>query len=99
MKHFVVFLFLIGMIGFIGIAYACLCDDLTVEQRINQADVVFSGTVRGDTWNFSEDSIAAGFDIKNIWKGSDSFPLIERFLASCLNFESVTSWVIQNLVT
>ena len=50
MKYFVIFLVLIG---FSGTAYACLCDDLTIEQRINQADVVFSGTISGDTWNFS----------------------------------------------
>ncbi|MCE2506712.1 MAG: cobalamin biosynthesis protein CbiN [Nitrosopumilaceae archaeon] len=66
----------IGMLGFSGTAFACLCEDLTVEQRINQADVVFSGTIDDIPWNFSEESIAAGFDVKAVWKGADSFPLI-----------------------
>ncbi len=59
-------------------AYACLCDDLTIEQRINQADVIFSGTVNDNTWNFSEKSIAASFDVQAVWKGADSFPLIQK---------------------
>lgn len=68
---------MIGIVGFIGTAFACLCDDLTIEQRINSADVVFSGTINDNPWIFSEESIAAGFDVKTIWKGADSFPLIQ----------------------
>ena len=77
MKTRVLIIFAIGLIGFTGTAFACLCDDLTIEQRINRADVVFSGTINDSPWNFSEESIAAGFDVKTVWKGADSFPLIE----------------------
>ena len=69
-------MFVIGTIGFTGTAFACLCDDLTIEQRINRADVVFSGTINNSPWNFSEESIAAGFDVKTVWKGADLFPVI-----------------------
>jgi hypothetical protein len=58
-------------------AFACLCDDLTLDQRINQADVIFSGTINNNPWNFSEESIAGGFDVQTVWKGADVFPLIE----------------------
>jgi len=68
----------IGIIGFTGTAFACLCDDLTLEQRINQADVIFSGTINDNPWNFSEGSIAGGFDVQTVWKGVDVFPLIEN---------------------
>ncbi|MCV0367746.1 MAG: cobalamin biosynthesis protein CbiN, partial [Nitrosopumilus sp.] len=57
---------------------ACLCDGLTVEQRINQADVIFSGTAKDNPWNFSDDSIATGFDVHRVWKGGDVFPLIKN---------------------
>lgn len=73
-------LLIIGIIfalGFIETAFACLCDELTIEQRINQADVIFSGTINGNTWEHSEKYIAAGFDVQVVWKGADSFPLIE----------------------
>ena len=68
----------IGVLGSIPYAYACLCDELTIEQRINQADVVFSGTVYETPWDFSDDFIAAGFSVQTIWKGADSFPLIKN---------------------
>ena len=57
---------------------ACLCDELTLEQRINQADVVFSGTAYETPWHFSNDYVAAGFSVQSVWKGADSFPLIEN---------------------
>ena len=75
MKCVVIFLVLIG---FSGTAFACLCDELTVDQRINNADVVFSGTIQGNTWNHFDKNIVAGFDVQTIWKWSDSFPLIEN---------------------
>ena len=59
-------------------ASACLCDELTIEQRINQADVVFSGSIYETPWNFSKDYVAAGFSAQVIWKGADSFPLIKN---------------------
>ena len=68
----------VGLIGFSGTAFACLCDDLAIEQKINQADVIFSGTVNDNPWNFSEEYIAAGFDVQKVWKGADVFPLIEN---------------------
>ena len=77
MKTGFLIVFAIGLIGFAGTAFACLCEDLTIEQRINRANVVFSGTINDNPWNFSEESIAAGFDAKTVWKGADFFPLIE----------------------
>lgn len=75
MKYFVIFLVLIG---FVGTAFACLCDDLTVEQRINQADVVFSGTVTEQPWSFSDEYVISNFAIQVVWKGADSFPLVKN---------------------
>ncbi|WP_420545500.1 cobalamin biosynthesis protein CbiN [Nitrosopumilus sp.] len=77
MKARLLTLLAIGITGFAGTEFACLCDDLTIEKRVNQADVVFSGTIKDSPWNFSEEFIAAGFDVKTVWKGADSFPLIE----------------------
>ena len=57
-------LFAIGITGFVGTAFACLCDDLTIEQRVNRADVVFSGTIKDSPWSFSEESIAAVLMLK-----------------------------------
>ncbi len=74
MKYLVVFLILVG---FVGTAFACLCDDLTIEQRINQADVIFSGTVQGNPWNHNEKNIVVGFSVQEVWKGSDTFLFIE----------------------
>ena len=91
LKTRLLIIFSIGIIGFSGTAYACMCDDLTIEQRINQADVVFSGTISGDTWNFSEDSIAAGFDVRAIWKGSNSFPLIENGYVTVITAKVTTA--------
>ncbi|AFS82593.1 hypothetical protein [Candidatus Nitrosopumilus sediminis] len=78
MKTRLLIIIVIAALGFSGTAFACLCDDLTVEQRINQADVVFSGTVYEVPWDFSNDSIAAGFSVQKVWKGADSFPLIKN---------------------
>lgn len=68
----------IGLLVSVPYAFACLCDELTIEQKINQSDVVFSGTVYETPWDFSDDSIAAGFSVQTIWKGADSFPLIKN---------------------
>ena len=71
MRYFIILLVLIGFTVIpivIDNAFACLCDDLTVEQRINQADVIFSGTINGNTWEHSEKYIAAGFDVQVVWK-------------------------------
>jgi hypothetical protein len=81
MNYFGIIFALIGFVTIIGFsvsnASACLCDDLTVEQKINQADVVFSGTVYENPWNFSKDKVAAGFSVQAVWKGADSFPQIK----------------------
>ena len=73
-------LLIIGVIvvGFSGTAFACLCDELTMEQKINQAEVIFSGTINENPWKFSEGHIATNFDVQTVWKGADSFPLIQN---------------------
>ena len=48
MKTILLIIISIALIGFSGTAFACLCDELTIDQRINQADVVFSGTMNGN---------------------------------------------------
>jgi len=68
----------IGLLVSVPYAFACLCDELTIEQKINQADVVFSGTVYETPWDFSDDSIAVGFSVQVVWKGADSFPSIKN---------------------
>ena len=55
--------------------FACLCDELTIEQRISHADVIFSGIMNDNTWNGKD--TAASFDVRIVWKGADSFPLIK----------------------
>ena len=80
MKYFWILL-LIGIVTIIGFsisgASACLCDGLTIEQKIDQADVIFSGTAYENPWNFSKDKVAAGFSVNVVWKGADSFTLIK----------------------
>ena len=73
----IVFVFIFAL-GFIGTAFACLCDELTIEQRINRADVVFSGTMSDIMQDHYDKNMSAGFNVQTVWKGVDSFPLIEN---------------------
>ena len=58
-------------------AFACECKETTKEQRIENAQVIFSGRLKGDIWEFSGHHIAANFAVKIVWKGATDFPLIE----------------------
>lgn len=56
--------------------FACECEESTVEQRIENADVIFSGKLYPNTWDFSKHKIAGNFDVIKVWKGAESFPQI-----------------------
>ena len=75
MKYVIILLL---SVGFSGTAFACLCDDFTTSQRISHAEVIFSGTVSDGTWSHGDKGTAAGFDVKTVWKGAESFPLIKN---------------------
>jgi hypothetical protein len=77
MKYFVIFLILVGFVGFFfPFVFACECSESTLEQRIENSDVIFSGKLYPNTWDFSKLMIAGNFDVIQVWKGADSFPQI-----------------------
>ena len=68
---------LIFALGFIGTALACECKESTVEQRIENAQVIFSGKLYGDVWESSDHHMEGNFAVKKTWKGAESFPSIK----------------------
>ncbi|MCA9827962.1 MAG: cobalamin biosynthesis protein CbiN [Nitrosopumilus sp.] len=77
MKTRLLVLFIIGTIGFsFPFVFACQCVESTLEQRIENADVIFSGKLYPHVWDFSKLKIAGNFNVIQVWKGSDSFPQI-----------------------
>lgn len=70
------------MLGFFVVlypleAFACECKETTIEQKIKNAQVIFSGSLEGNIWESSDNHIAANFAVKTVWKGASDFPLIE----------------------
>lgn len=57
-------------------AFACACVDSTVQQRIDYADVIFSGKLYPNIWEHTDHYIAGNFAVKKIWKGAEEFPSI-----------------------
>lgn len=80
MKTRLLIMFTIGIIGLTGLSFpiifACECGESTVEQRIENSDVIFSGKLYPNVWDFSEHKIAGNFNVIQVWKGADSFPQI-----------------------
>lgn len=60
-----------------GHVFACECKETSAEQKIENAQVIFSGKLKGDTWEFSKHHIAADFAVKTVWKGATDYPSIE----------------------
>lgn len=71
---------IITTVGLIGLSFpfvfACECMGSTLEQRIENSDVIFSGKLYPNVWDFSEHKIAGNFNVIQVWKGADSFPQI-----------------------
>ncbi|MGY5148047.1 MAG: hypothetical protein ACW9W4_08620 [Candidatus Nitrosopumilus sp. bin_7KS] len=80
MKTRLLIMFTIGIIGLTGLSFpfvfACECVGSTLEQRIENSDVIFSGKLYPNVWDFSEHKIAGNFNVIQVWKGADSFPQI-----------------------
>ena len=72
---------LILVVCFVGLtlphAFACSCIETTTEQRIENAQVIFSAKLTGDIWKLDDQHIAANFTVHKVWKGAESFLLIE----------------------
>ena len=58
-------------------AFACECKETTIEQKIESAQVIFSGSIEGNMRKFSDNHIASNFAVKKVWKGASDFPMIQ----------------------
>lgn len=77
MKTRLLIIFALGLTGLsFPFVFACECVGSTLEQRIENSDVIFSGKLYPNVWNFSELKIAGNFNVIQVWKGTDSFPQI-----------------------
>lgn len=71
MKTRLLIIFALGLTGLsFPFVFACECVGSTLEQRIENSDVIFSGKLYPNVWNFSELKIAGNFNVIQVWKGT-----------------------------
>lgn len=68
---------IVFVLGLVGTAYACECTGSTIEQKIESAQVIFSGKLSEEIWEYPEHNIMGHFKVKKVWKGAELFPLIQ----------------------